>query len=42
MSHRPQVMLVCVNNAGRSRMAAGLMEHACAWSTTTPPAASLR
>ena len=27
MPHRPEVLFVCVHNAGRSLMAAGLLEH---------------
>src|SRR5688572_21332258 len=30
MSDRPQVLFVCVHNAGRSQMAAGLLEHKAA------------
>lgn len=27
MNHRPEVLFVCVHNAGRSQMAAGLLRH---------------
>ena len=27
MTHRPEVLFVCVHNAGRSQMAAGLLDH---------------
>jgi arsenate reductase len=37
MTTTPQVLFVCVHNAGRSQMAAALLGHYAASASTSPP-----